>query len=88
MRMLLGKEVDLNVQLLGRDETLLHVATGCRHMEIIKILLETGADVNIMTTGGDTALGLVEQMHLFDLVEVLCWLDHGSKTMHWRGSRT
>lgn len=69
MRMLLEKEVDLNVQLLDRGWTPLHVATRCRHMEIVKMLLEAGADVNITTTDGHTVLGLAKQMHFVDLVE-------------------
>ena len=69
MRMLLMKDVNLNMQSLKKGGTPLHVATGCRHMEIVKMLLEAGADVGILTTDGHTAPRLAELMHSVDLVE-------------------
>ena len=44
MRMLLEREVDLRVQSLDGGRIPLHFATGCRHVEIVKMLLESGAD--------------------------------------------
>ena len=69
MRMLLEKEVNLNVQSLTKGGTPLHVAIGCRHVEIVKMLLEAGADVDITSTDGRTALKVAELMHSVDLVE-------------------
>ena len=43
--MLLEKDVDLSVQSLDTGETSLHVATGCRHMKTVKMLVEAGVDV-------------------------------------------
>ena len=77
MRMLLAKDVDLNIQSLDTGGTSLHVATGCRHMETVKMLLEAGVDVNIMDTNRRTALRVAEQMHSADLVSTF---QHFSKT--------
>ena len=75
--MLLEKDVDLSVQSLDTGGTSLHVATGCQHMETVKVLLEASVDVNIMDTSGRTALRIAEQMHSADLVETF---HHFSKT--------
>ena len=50
--MLLGKETDLNVQEIVTGATPLHIATARRHLETVNMLLEAGADGDILIRMG------------------------------------
>ena len=48
------KRADVNVR--GWDNTALHKAAGGGHIEVVRFLVENGADVNARDKGDDTAL--------------------------------
>ncbi|MHC4660816.1 MAG: ankyrin repeat domain-containing protein [Planctomycetota bacterium] len=50
----------------------LHCAVFEEHLNIVKILVEHGANINIRTTGGYTALNIACQVGCIDIVKYLC----------------
>ena len=75
LRRLIAEGQDLKTPLLGSKEgwSFLHFAARHAHPEVVKLLLENGADVNARTAAGTTALSIAQEgaqgKHGDDLVE-------------------
>jgi ankyrin repeat protein len=76
----LGSGWDVNAQGEKYGRTALHLAAMNGHLEIVKLLLEHGADVNAKTEGGfygETAVEMAEHkghMKVFGFIRQ--WLEH------------
>ena len=67
----LEKGVDVNARGTRRGRTALHIAASEGHKEVIKLLLENGADVNIGAHYNLTAADLAMQRNHNEVVELL-----------------
>ena len=64
------------------DDTLLHLAVVCRWLEVVKFLIENGADVNVINDFNETPLHLItvpdndinddDEEMVLEIVKVLC----------------
>ena len=54
-----------------RGATLLILASGCGHVEVVRLLLERGATVDVQTSRGDTALMAAAYKNRPDVVRML-----------------
>jgi uncharacterized protein len=76
--LLLKKGTDVN----SRDSTgstALMCAAGYGHLDIVRLLIDNGADVNLMKPGYVTALGIAESNHRTEVVRYLYALGVGSE---------
>ena len=71
LRMLIQIDVEVNgsVGIVGRLFTAQHRQFG--HIDIVKVLIQNGADVNAVTNGKDTALHFAAEKGHVDVAKVL-----------------
>ena len=74
LRLLLANGVNVNAFLTADEETALHLAVRSRNEdreEVVRFLLEKGADVAIRNTAGKSALSVAKEMHLPTIEKLL-----------------
>ena len=62
-------DIDFRTSVTGT--TALILATQYEHIEIVRILLEKGADINIQTATGDTAISVATKNHYQEITSLL-----------------
>jgi len=67
----LNKGANVNIKGINAGETALMKASAGGHMEIVKLLLEKGADVNIKSNDGSTVLTLAKKDGKKEIVDIL-----------------
>jgi len=72
-----GSPFDINVKYSPHGNTLLHTMAGAGHIQCVRYLMESGADIHALDAHGNTILHLaVSRNNLIDLVQYL--LDCGA----------
>lgn len=72
LEQLLGdNHVDPNIKLVGYDNTALHGAVFCRHVQAVAVLLKYGADKTLPDCRGKTALDINSEMFNQDIFDLL-----------------
>lgn len=64
-------DIDININFLNKDVSLLHVATIKNNKDLVKILLTHGADINVKTNKGITPLMIASFQGNLELVKLL-----------------
>lgn len=65
------KNVDINWQEPEEGYTLLHIAVDAKNIEVVKILIEAGADVTIEDPFGETALQWAIEFSNLEIAKLL-----------------
>ena len=81
-----GHQIDLN-KVYSSEAELTPLMLACRreHLEMIKLLIEKGADVNFLIRSYKSALRLAVEEKKLDVVKLL--VEHGAQVMDTTGSR-
>ena len=90
-RLLSIRNINVNVKYDEYGETSLHCAALNGHVEIVRLLLQNGADVKAKSNGGSTPLhwaakfGHVDILHLLleNGADLEAQDDKGKRTLHW-----
>ena len=82
VKSLLSQSFDLNVLDSGHGYAPLHWAVACGNYEMVKLLLEAGADPNIFSSDGMTPMWSALDWGLDDIAVLLRAKDGSVKTNH------
>ncbi|MDF3048328.1 MAG: uncharacterized protein K0R73_1446 [Candidatus Midichloriaceae bacterium] len=73
VKMLLEKQVSANSKMKHDGSTPLHIAVRCVDFEIAKVLLESGAKIDVKNLAGDTPLDIATQEGNLKMIKLLIW---------------